>query len=72
VQRSGLHPDRYLGNLRRQSQSKDARLNPGSTSGSVLRLNLEDYVEVMSLMEEALLPDGGYRGPDNWWHSTDI
>ena len=46
-------------------------MNPREYLSSVLRLNLEDYVEVMSLMEKPYFRMVEYEVPDNWWHSTD-
>ena len=37
----------------------------------VVRLNLDDYVDVMSLMEKPFYEFVEYEVPDNWWHSKD-
>jgi bleomycin hydrolase len=36
-----------------------------------LKLNLDDYVDVMSLMEKPYYKQVEYVVPDNWWHSKD-
>ena len=37
----------------------------------VVRLNLDDYVEFMSLMEKPYYSKVEYPASDNWWHSSD-
>ncbi len=37
----------------------------------VVKLNLDDYVAVMSLMEKPYYEKVEYEVPDNWWHSKD-
>jgi len=37
----------------------------------VVRLNLDDYIDVMSLMEKPFYQFVEYEVPDNWWHSKD-
>ena len=38
---------------------------------NVLKLNLDDYIDVMSLMEKPYNTRCEYDVPDNWWHSAD-
>ncbi len=37
----------------------------------VVALNLDDYVDVMSLMQEPYYEQVEYKVPDNWWHNKD-
>lgn len=37
----------------------------------VVRLNLDDYVDVMSLMGKPYYEKVEYEVPDNWWHNKD-
>ena len=37
----------------------------------VLKVNPDDYVDIMSLMELPYYTKGEYKVPDNWWHSKD-
>jgi bleomycin hydrolase len=37
----------------------------------VVRLNLDDYVDFMSLMEKPYFQRGELEEPDNWWHSAE-
>ena len=63
--------NRYLGEPPPAVTVEGRSMNPREYLGSVLRLNLEDYVEVMSLMEKPYFRMVEYEVPDNWWHSTD-
>ena len=63
--------NRYLGEPPAAVTVEGRSMNPREYLGSVLRLNLEDYVEVMSLMEKPYFRMVEYEVPDNWWHSTD-
>ena len=38
---------------------------------NVLKLNLDDYVDVMSLEQSPWYSKAEYNVPDNWWHSAD-
>jgi bleomycin hydrolase len=37
----------------------------------VLKVNPDDYVDIISLMELPYYTKGEYKVPDNWWHSKD-
>ena len=37
----------------------------------IVKINLEDYVDFMSLMEVPYFERGEYPVPDNWWHNKD-
>lgn len=63
--------NRYLGEPPAAVTVEGRSMNPREYLSSVLRLNLEDYVEVMSLMEKPYFRMVEYEVPDNWWHSTD-
>ena len=47
------------------------QMTPKEYLAQVLKLNLDDYVEVMSLMEKPYYTFAEYEVPDNWWHSKD-
>ena len=36
----------------------------------VCKLNMDDYVDVISLMEQPYFTQMEYRVPDNWWHDS--
>ena len=46
-------------------------MTPKEYLENVVRLNLDDYVDVMSLMEKPYYQSVEYAVPDNWWHSKD-
>jgi bleomycin hydrolase len=48
-----------------------ATLTPSDYVKQVLKLNLDDYVDVVSLNEMPWYTKGEYKVPDNWWHSDD-
>ncbi len=37
----------------------------------VTKLNMDDYVEILSLLQEPYWEQVEYKVPDNWWHSKD-
>ncbi|MBZ0199427.1 MAG: C1 family peptidase [Ignavibacteriaceae bacterium] len=38
---------------------------------NVMKLNLDDYVDVLSIMQPGYFDKVEYEVPDNWWHSSD-
>ena len=46
-------------------------MTPLDYLAKVVRLNLDDYVEIMSLMEKPYYEKAEYEVPDNWWHSKE-
>jgi bleomycin hydrolase len=46
-------------------------ISPKDYLNNYLKLNLSDYVEVMSLMQEPYYEYVEYKVPDNWWHNKD-
>jgi bleomycin hydrolase len=46
-------------------------MTPKEYLANVVKLNLDDYVEVMSLMQKPYNTLAELPVPDNWWHSTD-
>jgi bleomycin hydrolase len=48
-----------------------SQVTPNDYVKQVLKLNLDDYVDVMSLNELPWYTKGEYKVPDNWWHSDD-
>lgn len=47
------------------------KLNPLQYLQDVLRINPDDYVDILSYKQEPFYEHVEYRVPDNWWHSTD-
>jgi bleomycin hydrolase len=46
-------------------------MTPPEYLKNVLKLNTDDYIDVMSLMEKPYNTKCEYKVPDNWWHSED-
>jgi bleomycin hydrolase len=46
-------------------------LAPKEYLEKVVRLNLDEYVDIMSLMQKPYYQLAEYEVPDNWWHSKD-
>ncbi len=47
------------------------KYTPKSYLSDYLKLNMDDYVEVLSYMQEPYWEQVEYKVPDNWWHSKD-
>lgn len=47
------------------------KMTPKEYLEKVIRLNLDDYVDFMSLMEKPYYEKVEYEVPDNWWHSKE-
>ena len=45
------------------------RYTPTQFSEKLLRLNPDDYLEVMSTLKVPFYTKGEFEAPDNWWHS---
>ncbi len=50
---------------------KGKEYTPKSFLKDYLQLNMDDYVEILSLMEKPYWQQVEYNVPDNWWHSAD-
>jgi bleomycin hydrolase len=50
---------------------KGKEYTPKSFLKDYLQLNMDDYVEILSLMEKPYWHQVEYNVPDNWWHSAD-
>ena len=37
----------------------------------VIRINPDDYVDILSYMQEPFFRQVEYKVPDNWWHNAD-
>ena len=63
--------DHYLGAPPSVVEAGGEKLTPQEYLRKVVRLNLDDYVEFMSLMEKPYYSKAEYPASDNWWHSAD-
>lgn len=46
-------------------------MTPQEYLKNVTKLNPDDYIDVMSMMEKPYWTQAEYPAPDNWWHSAD-
>jgi bleomycin hydrolase len=63
--------DHYLGRPPESIQVNGKAMTPAEYLSNVLKLKLDDYVEIMSLMEKPYYQKAEYEVSDNWWHSKD-
>jgi bleomycin hydrolase len=61
----------YLGEPPTKVEVVGNSLTPKEYLEKVVRLNLDDYVNIMSLMEKPYYQLVEYQVPDNWWHSKE-
>ncbi len=61
----------YIGEPPKSVMVNGKALTPKEYLTQVVKLNLDDYVEIMSLMEKPNYQWAEYEVPDNWWHSKE-
>lgn len=61
----------YLGTPPQKFNYDGKEYTPKDFFTSVMKLNLDDYIDVLSLMEPPYFEKVEYEVPDNWWHSSD-
>lgn len=62
--------DRELGPPPASFTWNGASYTPKEFLARVLKLDMDDYVEVMSTLSVPFYTRGEYKVPDNWWHDT--
>ncbi len=63
--------DRNLGAPPVEFEFDDAKYTPANFLTSVLKVNPDDYVSIMSTLREPFWKQGEYEVQDNWWHSKE-
>jgi bleomycin hydrolase len=63
--------DKYMGRPPDRFAYGGAELTPQRFLADLLRLNLDDYVCVISTVSQPFYAYGEYKVPANWWHSKD-
>jgi bleomycin hydrolase len=63
--------NRYMGEPPSVIAVDGVNMTPKEYLANIVRLNLDDYVEFMSLMEQPWYKMCEYEVPDNWWHSKE-
>jgi bleomycin hydrolase len=61
----------YIGEPPKTVAVDGKSLTPKQYLEQIVKLNLDDYVEVMSLVEKPYYQMVEYEVPDNWWHSKE-
>ena len=61
----------YLGTPPESIEVNGKNMTPKEYLSKVLKLNLDDYVDFMSLMEQPYYQKVEYKVIDNWWHNND-
>ena len=60
----------YVGTPPTQVKVGDAMMSPTDYVKNILKLNVDDYVDIISVMEQPYWKKVEYTVPDNWWHDT--
>ncbi len=63
--------DHYMGTPPTDFEFEGKKYTPKSWLKDYLQLNPNDYVEVLSYMQQPYWQKVEYEVPDNWWHSKD-
>lgn len=63
--------DHYLGAPPATITVNGVSMTPQDYLKNVVRLNLDEYVEIMSTMSRPWYTRAEYEVPDNWWHNKD-
>ncbi len=61
----------YLGTPPAEFQAEGKKYTPQSYLKDYLKLNPDDYVEILSYKQEPFWQKVEYKVADNWWHSKD-
>ncbi len=61
----------YIGEPPLEFQVEGKTYNPQTYLKEYLKLNPDDYVEILSYKQEPYWEQVEYKVPDNWWHSKD-
>ncbi|MCX6282454.1 MAG: peptidase C1 [Bacteroidetes bacterium] len=61
----------YMGIPPESIEWKGIRYTPKEFLSSVLKLQMDDYVDVLSYLQKPFWEKVEYEVPDNWWHSRD-
>ena len=61
----------YMGTPPEKVEWKGSRYSPQEFLVTVLKLKMDDYVDILSCLQEPFWQQVEYQVPDNWWHSSD-
>ncbi|MEI8049444.1 MAG: C1 family peptidase [Bacteroidota bacterium] len=63
--------DYYIGEPPTKVTVKGKDMSPTEYMTNVLKINLNDYCDVLSYMQKPYWKQVEYQVPDNWWHNAD-
>lgn len=63
--------DHYMGTPPESFEWNGKQYTPKEFFASVLRLQMDDYVDVLSYLQQPFWQKVEYEVPDNWWHSKE-
>jgi bleomycin hydrolase len=61
----------YMGVPPKEVLVNGKKYTPQAYLREVLRINPDDYVDILSYMQEPFYKKVEYKVPDNWWHNSD-
>jgi len=61
----------YIGVPPVEFEFNGKKVTPKQFLQDVLKLNMEDYVDIISYIQEPYFEKVEYKVPDNWWHNND-
>jgi len=61
----------YLGEPPKEFKVVGKMMTPKTYLKKVAKIDVDEYVDILSLMEVPYYTVGEYKVPDNWWHSKD-
>ncbi len=61
----------YMGEPPTEIMVEGEKISPLQYLHDVIRINPDDYVDILSYEQEPFYKRVEYKVPDNWWHSTD-
>ena len=61
----------YMGEPPAEIMVDGKKISPLQYLHDVIRINPDDYVDILSYEQEPFYKHVEYKVPDNWWHSTD-
>lgn len=61
----------YIGEPPSKFSYNGSQMTPQDFLKNVIDLNLDDYIDIMSLKQQPYFQKVEYEVPDNWWHSKD-
>jgi bleomycin hydrolase len=61
----------YMGEPPTEIMVEGKKISPLQYLHDIIRINPDDYVDILSYEQEPFYKHVEYKVPDNWWHSTD-